>query len=426
MNNLLLSSYKHDPSIAILTIDQENSKVNVLNAAVLRDLKLAFTLLKQDESISRLLIRSGKKTGFILGADIAEFDGISGAEGTEFISANHNVLRMIKDLPFTTIALVEGYALGGGAELALMCDYIIAASDPGTRIGLPEVTLGIQPGYGGNYNTINRMGDVAAMSFMLGGKPQPSRVAIKTGLIDGVVLPSGLIDAGANFQEFVRKPKGLILESKSRELLAKVLRKQVAKKANPKFYPAPYALIDHWVKYGADQDVHKDSVAIQTLFDTPQARGLIRCFNLQNTLKKLPLNNKDNAKTKFKKVHVVGAGVMGADIASWCAVKGFQVTLHDINKETLGKAVKSAHATMNKIKAFDAKDRFVADISGDGAKDADVIIEAVLEDLKIKTMVLRQLESVKKPSAILASNTSSIMIEDLQAEMENPDESLTQ
>jgi 3-hydroxyacyl-CoA dehydrogenase/enoyl-CoA hydratase/3-hydroxybutyryl-CoA epimerase len=421
MTNWVLEEHKEDDTIKILTMDKEDSSANVLSKAVLTELRIILMQLKLNKRLTKLIIRSGKKSGFILGADVTEFDEVTGTDAINFVSKNHETLRMIKDLPFTTMCLIEGFALGGGTELALMCDYIIAADTKNTRIGLPEIQLGIFPGYGGLYNTIKRMGDFNALNFILSGKPMPAKVALKQGLVDQVVMPSGLLQAAVNFQEFVKRPKGRILGSKSRAFLATVLRKGVEKKADPRFYPAPYALIDHWKTFGADENVEKDSVAVQKLFDSSEAKGLMRCFHLQDGLKKLPLHNDYNSKTKFKRVHVVGAGVMGADIASWCAIKGFQVTLHDINKETLGRAVKRTHETMNKIKAFDAKDRFVADISGDGARDADIIIEAVLEDAGIKTKVLRHLESIKKPSAILATNTSSIMIEKLQTGMKHPE-----
>jgi 3-hydroxyacyl-CoA dehydrogenase/enoyl-CoA hydratase/3-hydroxybutyryl-CoA epimerase len=131
---------------------------------------------------------------------------------------------------------------------------------------------------------------------------------------------------------------------------------------------------------------------------------------------------KDNNVRHMKRVHVVGAGVMGADIASWCAIKGFQVTLHDINTKVLGRAVKRTHATMDKIRSPEAKDRFVADVTGEGARYADIIIEAVLEKIEIKGPVLRNLEEMKKPYAVLATNTSSIMIEDLQAYLDTPED----
>lgn len=422
--NWKLESYFGDKTIRILTIDKKDSSANVLSRDVLSELDYFLSILEKDNSITKLIIRSGKESGFILGADVTEFDTVSGVEAVKFVSDNHRILRKIKSLPFTTIAIVEGFALGGGTELALMCDYIVASDDKDTRLGLPEVQLGIFPGYGGLYNTINRMGDLNALNLILSGKPLPSKIALKQGLVDQIVMKSGLLSAAVHFQEFVKKPKGRILGLRSRTFLASILKDKVKKKADPRFYPAPYALIDHWKTFGADENVDKDSISVQKLFDSPEAKGLMRCFHLQNSLKKIPLHNEHNSKTKFKKVHVVGAGVMGADIASWCAIKGFQVTLHDINKEALGRAVKRTHATMDKIKAFDAKDRFIADISGDGARDADIIIEAVLEDLDIKQHVLQELEKIKKPFAILATNTSSIMIEQLQFGMMWPKELL--
>ena len=424
MKNWRLESYAHDKSIKILTIDKENSSANVLSEWVLAELRATLLKLKADKSITKLIIKSDKKTGFILGADVNEFSEHTGEAGVHFVSVNHKTLSMIRDLPFTTIALIDGYSLGGGTELALFCDYIIASDSRNTRLGLPELQLGIFPGYGGLPNCINRMGDLKAMSFILSSKPMPAKVALKQGLVDQVVMPSALMRAAVDFQEFVKEPKGRVLSKSSRKLLSKVFLRQVAKKANPKFYPAPYAFISHWVKWGNDNDIEKDSRAVQKLFNTESTQGLIRCFHLQDGLKKLSLTNQANSETKFKRVHVVGAGVMGADIASWCAIKGLNVTLHDINTEVLGRAVKRTHAVMKKTKNVDAIDRFRIDVSGDGARDADIIIEAVLEDVKIKTMVLTRLESIKKPSAVLATNTSSIMIEQLQGAMKKPDELL--
>ncbi len=424
MKNWTLDSWHIDSSIKILTIDKEGSSANVLSKSVLSELKVALTRLRLDKTVTKLIIRSGKKSGFILGADVNEFDEVSGDAAVRFVSDNHKILRQIKDLPFTTIALVEGYALGGGTELALMCDYIIAADDKNTRLGLPEIQLGIFPGYGGLYNTINRMGDLNALRFILSSKPMPSKLALKQGLVDKVVMPSALLSSAVNFEEFVRSSKGMVLGPKARSLILPSLIKGVEKKADKRFYPAPYAFLEHWVTYGNDDNIKKDSISVQKLFDSPEAKGLMKCFHLQNMLKRLPLETESNKDVSFKRVHVVGAGVMGADIASWCAIKGFRVTLHDINKEVLGKAVKRTYDTMEKIKAFDAMDRFTADVTGDGARDADIIIEAVLEDLDIKRQVLQELERIKKPFATLATNTSSIMIEQLQFGMMWPKELL--
>jgi 3-hydroxyacyl-CoA dehydrogenase/enoyl-CoA hydratase/3-hydroxybutyryl-CoA epimerase len=421
MSNVYVTTSDTDSTVKIVTIDRPNESANVLSASVLKDLANTLDILKTDPICTRVIFRSIKSSGFILGADVTEFDSTkTRKEIIEFVSGNHAILARIRDLPMPTVAVIDGQALGGGLELALYCDKIIASNSKSTKLGLPEVNLGILPGYGGMFNCINRMGDIKAMTFILGGRPMPSRAALKQGLIDGMVIPSALLRAAQSIDIASTRAKGRVLPKLARKALAPMFRKNVAKKVRKEHYPAPYRIIDHWVKYGNDPNIDKDSVAIQELFATDAAAGLLRCFALQNILKKLPSeHNMEYAKSR--NIHVVGAGVMGADIASWCAIKGLNVTLHDINTDVLGRAIKRTHKTMDKIRMPEAKDRLVMDVTGDGARRADIIIEAVLENLEIKTKVLTHLEEIKQGYCVLATNTSSICIEDLQKSMKHPE-----
>ena len=420
---------RDDDGIAWLCFDKADASTNVLSRDVMTELNSMLEAIEKDLP-KAVVVTSGKKSGFIAGADIKEFTGLKDSEQAyEMVRAGQQVLDRLEALKCPTIALINGFALGGGLELALACRYRIINDDPKTVIGLPEVKLGIHPGFGGTVRSVQLAGPLKAMDMMLTGKnirPKPARAM---GLVDQVVPARHLERAARMMALKPPKPRQLPLQDKlmnmgpARNVLAGVLEKQVAKKARRDHYPAPYAIIDLWKRYGDKPALmmEKEARSIAELFCTDTSRNLVRVFLLQDKLKAL------GGKTRhaFKHVHVVGAGVMGGDIAVWCALRGMTVTLQDREPKYIAPVVKRA-AKLYQKKLRDprlvqaALDRLMPDVEGRGVANADVVIEAIFEDAEAKKSLFRDLEPRMKPEAILATNTSSIRLEDLQDALDKP------
>lgn len=412
-----------------LTIDVAEKSTNVLTREVLDELREIIPVIEQQKP-QALLFQSGKANGFIAGADISSFTTItSQEEALHLIRQGQDIFTMIENLPFATISLINGFCLGGGLELALACDYRIAVDEPKTKIGLPEVKLGIHPGFGGTVRLIQLIGAPAALPLLLSGKILAARQAAKLGIVTHAVPPRLLRSAArktlAKGQKHTRKilPK-LADAALARPLVAALARKKLKQKVNQTHYPAPFALLDLWEKYGGSPTtmMEQEAQSVSKLIRTPTAQNLIRVFQLQEKLKALP------ADTTFapRHVHVIGAGVMGGDIAAWCALQGFTVSIQDNSHTILAKTVQRAAALFQQklraphlVKAV--LDRFIPDINGACIPKADVIIEAIFEDVNAKKELFVALEPQIRPDTLLATNTSSIPLETLAADLNNPE-----
>lgn len=411
-----------------LTADRAGSSSNSLSREVLQELDSLLATIEQEKP-KALIIRSAKASGFIVGADVSEFTQLADpTEAGELIQRGQAIMNRIEALPMPTVALINGHCLGGGLELALACDYRIA--EESSRLGLPEVMLGIFPGFGGTLRLPRLIGHLAALQMMLAGRTVDARSARRMGLIDYAVPQRQLLRAAA--QVALKPPKKhhpvwwqrLIGLLPFRPAVAVLLRRTVSKRVNPKHYPAPYALIEHWLKNGqkAASVLKGEAEAVAKLISGSTAQNLVRVFMLQERLKK------EGDKSLFtpKHVHVVGAGVMGGDIASWCALRGMRVTLQDRQEEIVAKAIARAHNLFQKklkqprlIQA--AMDRLIPDQHGNGIRRADVVIEAIVENVEAKHSLFAELEPQLKEDAILASNTSSIPLEDLAGGLKHPE-----
>ncbi len=416
-------------AIVWLHLDKAGSATNVLSSDVLEELNAILDPFISEEPRG-LIILSGKPNGFIAGADINEFVPLKEpAEALALIRRGQKACDKIAALKCPTVALIHGFCLGGGMELALACRYRIADDDARTRLGLPEIKLGIHPGFGGTVRLPPLVGAPAAMDLMLTGRAIDTRAAKKMGLIDYAVPTRHLKRAARGVvmnPPAPHRPKGwLALTNNSlvRPLLARTMRAKVAEKAPAAHYPAPYALIDLWQKHADNparmMDEEAASVARFVLGDT--AHNLVRVFFLQERLKSL--GKKELIAPRH--VHVIGGGVMGGDIAIWCALQGMRVTVQDRKHETLAKVVKRAYALYKKrlkqprlIQA--ALDRLIPDDKGVGVSHADVVIEAIFEDIAAKQNLYREIEPKLKPGALLATNTSSIPLEVLSEALANP------
>ncbi len=415
--------------IVWLTLDKPGSSTNVLGRAVIEELGALIEPLAADPP-KGVIIRSGKPSGFIAGADIKEFTGFKSAtDAYALIRGGQLVFDRIESLPCPTVAAINGFALGGGLELALACRYRVAVGDERLSLGLPEVQLGIHPGFGGTVRTVRLIGVKAAMEMMLTGRPVRADKALRLGLVDKIVTAAEL-DSGA--RELINKKppthrppfaEQFLSWPIVRSFVKSTLIAQTASKVKREHYPAPYAIIDLWVQHGArgQQAYESEARSIAHLFTTETARNLIRVFMLQDRLKAMG----GKSATPVNHVHVVGAGVMGGDIAAWCALRGLTVTLQDRAIEFIEPAIKRAHELFEKRvkdpgKKADARKRIEADVQGAGVDDADVVIEAIFENLEAKQALYASLEPRMKPTALLATNTSSITLEPLAAKLANP------
>ena len=416
---------KEENGIVVVVIDKAGESANSLSAEVMAEFgEILDQLDKQPPK--GLIIRSGKEAGFIAGADIGEFSQLDTADkGRALVARGWNLFNRLAAVPYPTLALVRGHCLGGGLELALACRYLLAVDESGTKMGLPEVMLGIFPGWGGMLRLPRRVGPAAALDMMLTGKSIDAKRAKKMGLADDCVPPRVMEMAARQLllSGQPRRPLPFmqrLLNGPLKSVVANGARKQVAKKARPEHYPAPYAIIDLWAQHDGNALAAPD--LIDRIITSPTARNLVRVFHLQERLKGF---GKDSD-FKARRVHVIGAGVMGGDIAAWCALRGMTVTLQDQNLERIAPALKRAYALFSKrlrdpLKIRDAFDRLIPDPNGDGVAHADVVIEAIFENVEAKHALFKSLEPRLKPGAVLATNTSSLKLEDLRTVLAKPE-----
>ena len=420
---------RDEDDIAWLHLDVPKSSANTLNEQVIKELDAIVNDLMSNTPTG-VVILSDKESGFIAGADINEFTTFESEQAAlENIQYAHTIFNNIENLSCPTLALIHGFCLGGGMELALACRYRIAEEDS-SRLGLPEVKLGIHPGFGGTVRSIERMGSFAALDLMLTGRALKARQAKKARLINYAVPKRHLMTAAK--QTILKPPKvpslpwweTIINLSFIRPLIAKLLIKKVSARAARSHYPAPYAIIDLWVKHLSNRKrmLEEEAKSIAHLLVGKTAQNLIRVFKLTDQLKGLA---KDKS-VSINHIHVIGGGVMGGDIAIWCALQGYNVTLQDQRHETLAAVIKRAaklYKRLLKQKRLvnSALDRLTADIKGNGLVTADVVIEAIFEDADVKCNLYKEIEPKLKRTAIIATNTSSIPLEQLAVALKKPD-----
>ena len=419
-----------------LHMDQKDSSTNVLCVSVLEELEEILKNIENNNLPSGVVFISDKENGFIAGADIKEFTVIESiSEATKHVQRGQHIMDRIAALKCPTVALIKGFCMGGGFELALACKYRIAEDGPKTRMSLPEVQLGIHPGFGGTVRLPRLIGAPAAMDIMLTGKPINARKAKKLGMIDYAVPDRQLIPAAKKTimdhppLHQATKMQTLTNHMLVRPLLKQMIIKNVAKKARKEHYPAPYAIIDLWAKYFDDPKkmMEEEAKSEANLVVGSTSRNLVKVFFLREKLKALGKNKKLKTAPKIQHVHVIGAGVMGGDIASWCALRGLTVTLQDRHHENIAKAFKRAHKLFSRklrgqpLKVIDAMDRLIPDFKGLGVPKADIVIEAIIENIEAKQDLYKILEPQMKPDALLTTNTSSIPLEVLCKSLNTPE-----
>jgi 3-hydroxyacyl-CoA dehydrogenase/enoyl-CoA hydratase/3-hydroxybutyryl-CoA epimerase len=415
--------------VAWLALDKAGASTNSLSRDVMEELDAM--LAEVARALPKALIVTSAKRGFIAGADIKEFVGIrTPDQAYELIRQGQQVLDKLAALPCPTVAAINGFALGGGLEVALACRYRVLVDDPAATLGFPEVQLGVHPGFGGTVRAVQLAGPIAAMDLMLTGRTIRPKQALAMGLVDRLA-PVEQLDKMAKQVALsappARNPKLLhrLLNSwLARPILAGQMRSQVARRARPDHYPAPYAMIELWQRHGGkgERAYEAEARSMAELLCTSTSRNLVRVFFLQDRLKSAAKAGGEPA----RHVHVVGAGVMGGDIATWCATRGLTVTLQDRAEQYVAPAIERARKFLEKRYPDQAKRdetlaRLQPDVEGSGIANADVVIEAIFEDLDAKRELFARIEPKLKPSAVLATNTSSIVLEQLAQNLASPD-----
>ena len=422
-------------NIAWAVFDREGESANSLGRRPIEELDAIIERVEAEaraKTVRGLVIISGKERGFVVGADIREFETFQNEQDVvNALKPVNALLDRIEKLPVPVVAAIHGVCVGGGLELILACHYRIATRDDSTRIGFPEVKLGIFPGFNGTARSIKQAGPMAAMQAMLTGGMIRATVAKAQGFIDQLVGSPGELHWAARKAVLQNRrsqsaglAKMLLTKWPARGFLAGKMRQETAKKVREDHYPAPFRLIDLFEKEGGDLNQMKkaETTAFAPLMVSETSRNLRRVFRLTELLK---AQAPKGFKWRPTRVHVIGAGTMGADIAGVCVAAGMEVTLQDISPEQLEKGIKAQgklFARKFKTKATHdaAKTRLIADPEGKGVARADVIIEAIVERLDIKQKLFADLETKIKPGAVLATNTSSLKLEDISAPLKDP------
>ncbi len=421
--------------IAWAIFDREGQTANALGKRPLEELSSIVNAVEEgarNRTVRGLVLMSGKEKGFIVGADINEFEAFeTEAQVIEMLRPVNALLDRIEKMSVPTVAAIHGVCVGGGFELVLACQYRIATRDDATRVGFPEVKLGIFPGFNGTARSIRSGGPIAAMQNMLTGSMIRASSARAMGFIDELVASPGALRWAARkavLQRRKSKPAGLakslLTKWPARVLLAKKMRQETKKKAREDHYPAPFRLIDLFENHGGDYDALKaaETRAFAPLMVSEQSRNLRRVFKLSEALK---AQAPKDVKWRPVRAHIIGAGTMGADIAGWCVTSGMEVTLQDLSADQLAKGIAAqgklfAKKYKTKPERDAAKARLISDPNGDGVARADIIIEAIVEKLEVKQKLFQGLEGKMKPGAVMATNTSSLQIEDIAKPLADP------
>jgi 3-hydroxyacyl-CoA dehydrogenase/enoyl-CoA hydratase/3-hydroxybutyryl-CoA epimerase len=429
--------------IAILTFDLPGEKINKLTTPVMEELDRMLGELAPKKDIKALVFRSGKEESFIVGADIAEIKTITdSATGEQLARKGQALMNTLETLPFPTVAAIHGPCMGGGMELALACTYRVISNDQRTALALPEVRLGIIPGFGGTQRLPRLVGLTNALNMILTGKSIYPKKARTMGLADEVTNKEMLLAiAVSTAKKAIGKPhpekvRALrpfatrLIEGNplSRPLVYRMAKKNVLRETHGN-YPAPLAALEsirYGLAHGKEAGYVNEAKLIGRLAPTEESKNLISVFYLNETLKRDPHPSSD----KISHAGVFGAGVMGGGIAQLFAEKGISVRIKDINTKAVGAGLKEAWGIFNKrrekgiltvLQARDGFDRIAGTTDYSGFATADFVIEAVVEDMDIKKTMLRDFEAVARESAIFASNTSSLSITEMATASRHPE-----
>ena len=412
--------------LAWLFINVDGKSVNILTNAVLAELETILNTLEATKGLAGVGMLSGKPGGFVYGADVHEFEILkSAADVADLMRFVHALFNRIEALPVPTCVGIDGIAVGGGLEISLTFDRLFATLSPKTKLGFPEVNLGIMPGYGGSGRAYARIGTKAVLDMMLSGRPMGSAAALDSGLVDETV--SSADDLQGQMRTWMlsasSKPSPHSIEAAADKGAIDAARETYLKRVRKDHTPAAHAILEHVEKYGHNKAAMSSGemeVFPKLMVGTP-SKNLRRVYSLTDAVRKTARGD-----SQINRLHVVGAGVMGGDIAAVSALAGLHVTLTDQNEAAIDGAIAHAQKLFERrLKSADkiaaAMARLTADKDGAGAGDADLVIEAVAERLAVKQAVFKGLEAVCKPDTILATNTSAIPLEDIAAALASPE-----
>ncbi len=431
-----------DDRIAWLTFDLPGEKVNKLNAESMSELAGTLEGLRKHQGLRALVIRSGKPDSFIAGADINELAAIATVEDArQKAELGRAVFDTIESIAVPTVAMIHGPCLGGGLELALACRYRVVSDHDRTTLGLPEVNLGIIPGWGGTQRLPRVVGVAAAATMILTGKPVPARKAVSMGLADAVAAEPFLADAARRLIDSVQGRAGrrnvlrrrrrngkyarlLAATPPGRALVLRTARRRTLAKTRG-HYPAPLAAIDvlrH--RRGAAEETE----AFARLAVSQVSRNLVWLYQASQRIKRQAPQG--TGPREAHRAAVLGAGIMGSGIAWALANAGIPVRLRDVNWEALARGMSAAagmcralvkRRQMTTTQMDVVMLRIGPGVDYSGFQNASIVIEAVSEDISLKKKVLQEIEARVRPDAIICSNTSSLPLEELSAALKHPE-----
>jgi 3-hydroxyacyl-CoA dehydrogenase/enoyl-CoA hydratase/3-hydroxybutyryl-CoA epimerase len=418
-----------------LTLDVPDRSLNVITGAVLADLDRALDTIAALPRIPVLIVKSGKKSGFLAGADLNEFlairDSVSAAALSE---RGQKIFDKLARLSVPSIAAIHGPCLGGGLELALACDYRLVVDRPGTQLGFPEIELGLLPGWGGTQRLPRTVGLERALAVILGGKRLDARQALAWGLADA--CPQDEDQLRRHILELIGRAIGRGKRPRSRlplhgwrqwllesnpvgrrvifQATGRLLRQRV-----PDDMPAPYEALEAvrvGLRRGFAAGLAQEREAASRLALTPACRNLVNLFFQREQARKLPTQP---APVPVRRIGVVGAGVMGAGIAQLAALRGLEVVVQEVNPQALAAGMARIGGLFDKaverrvISAGEAQQRRSAirgTVAWEGFDTVEVVIEAALEDLDVKRQLFHDLAARTTPRTVLATNTSSLLV----------------
>lgn len=443
-------NFKIENDIGFIEFDQKDSKVNLLTMAMVQRLDALLEDIKNTSHLKALVILSNKKDVFIAGADIKEIESITEVkDGREKSRSGQKVLNKLEDLKIPTIAVIDGVALGGGCELLLACDYRLATFNEKVKIGLPEVNLGFVPGFGGTYRLPRLVGLMHGMKMILSGKPVDGAKALKIGLVDKLFPQNGLLDQVDDFIGDIldgktisdkykrrKKAKGLAAlfgNSLIMEYLVFSQSRKSVMKLSKGFYPAPLKIIDvvaetYYVQRTEGLDI--ESKAFGELAITEISKNLVKVFYLSEKYRKLTVDDAEKIKpVRITKCGICGAGIMGGGIAQLLSYKGIWVRLKDVHHAAIGQGFTVAaklykqsvkKRRMTKAQAYQSMARITGTLDYSGFRNADIVIEAVVEKMEVKRKVFKELSESTSDQTILATNTSALSVTKMAQETKDP------
>jgi 3-hydroxyacyl-CoA dehydrogenase/enoyl-CoA hydratase/3-hydroxybutyryl-CoA epimerase len=440
------------PGIAHLVMDHPARRVNVLDAEALADLDQALTEVAGMAGLRGLVLRSGKPGSFIAGADVAAIGALTDRDQVlTLIRRAHTAFNRLAGLPCPTVAAIDGICLGGGTELALACDSRLASEEPHTQIGLPEVLLGIFPGFGGSQRLPRLVGLATALDLILTGRSLDARRAEKAGLIARAVPAAWLVERAHEHLETLaarpagrrrdaHRPRGLggwfVERTPFGQALALGQARSMTRARTGGHYPAPLAALDvieRTLRLPLDAGLAIEASKVADLVVGPVCKNLVRIFELSERAKKDPVADPALEPAPVKTLLLAGAGVMGGGIAELASRSGIEVRVRDVKPEPLTRALLTARSLIGERAkrrrgGADAAREMNAQMARihptlelNGAGRADVAMEAVVEDLEIKRRVFAELDVRLPAGAVLATNTSSLSVDALAVGLSHPE-----